>query len=78
MYEAQSQMLIFNHTSRQLNIQKYYSQDEKEGYWLGSMEYLPVGCDSGLMISLMSQKQYLGTPYPDYTAANDEDEREVS
>ena len=72
VFETQSQLVHFDHTSHQLDVRKYYADDETEGYWHGTLEHIPVGCDDGLLISLMSQKNDLNTQHSDLTASNDE------
>ena len=73
-------MLFFNHTSRLLEDRKYYVKPYTEGYWHGTLTYIPVGRpeSKGWLISLMSQKGERGKLFEDKPVVNDELGKEVS
>ena len=75
VYTPSSQMLVFDAGNKEVSQQKYFSENPTDGYWHGSLDHLPIGCDGdeGFLVSLMSEKWPLGTTGEDLGPQNDEE-----
>ncbi|KAI9867576.1 MAG: hypothetical protein M1813_008375 [Trichoglossum hirsutum] len=73
-FTAQGQFLYFNYSSNILSDWRFYKPPITNGYWHGSLKYIPVRPkgSKGWLISLMSQKGELGKSFPDKPVENDE------
>lgn len=70
MLTSTKQMLVFNESSNSIRKQEYYDPESTDGYWQGNLIHLPIGNESGYLLSLMAVKRKADVSWPDYDGSS--------